>query len=548
MNSGEPQCLPDREIKSPEPCGTRVQGNRGHDWVTTNNLEDRLRRIRDSLVTGLIERDVAVRLALIAALAGEHLLLVGPPGTAKSLVARRVRYAFANTSYFERLLTRFSVPEELFGPLSIKGLEEDRYERLTKSYLPTASIAFLDEIFKANSAILNALLTLLNEREFDNGNRRERTPLTAVVGASNELPEGEELAALFDRFLLRLHVVPVSSEGFSGLLQLKGSAAPDLDEELRLTKGELTELQDRAEEVRVPDDVLALLGDLREWCIAETIPVSDRRWRKVVKLLQTSALTNGRDTVSIWDCWLLQHCLWSETEDREKIFDWYASRIGAVTDEPSRLIRLTHAWERRLKKDEEEKSQLRDEEGNLLYTGNNGKYTSSGKGQKYRDGEPLFAAPEGAMRKYGYQWRRVDGTNEGKGYTEKELDQMFHVDGVAELQFCNWSGKKAYLKDENSWIMTDLDAAIGPTRHKAAYVDHCLEEIQDHRQSVERHETGIKGQIESFERDIRSHLWVTEDFVGPASEGLFRSLDEARKLLDRLAAVEKGYESLPREE
>ena len=289
-----------------------------------NGLEDRLRQIRDSLTTGLVERDVAVRLALIAALSGEHLLLVGPPGTAKSLVARRLRHAFADTSYFERLLTRFSVPEELFGPLSIKGLEEDRYERLTKSYLPTASIAFLDEIFKANSAILNALLTLLNEREFDNGDRRVRAPLTAVVGASNELPDGEELNALLDRFLLRLQVVPVSQEKFSDLLALRGSADPNVPEELRLKEEELADLCERAERVDVPDDVLTLLKDLREWCIAETIPVSDRRWRKVVKLLQTSALTNEREEVSIWDCWLLQHCLWSETQDKEKVFGWYA--------------------------------------------------------------------------------------------------------------------------------------------------------------------------------------------------------------------------------
>lgn len=512
--------------------------------MTTNNLEDRLRRIRDSLTTGLVERDVAVRLALIAALSGEHLLLVGPPGTAKSLVARRLRYAFSNTSYFERLLTRFSVPEELFGPLSIKGLEEDRYERLTKSYLPTASIAFLDEIFKANSAILNALLTLLNEREFDNGDRRECTPLTAVVGASNELPEGEELDALFDRFLLRLHVVPVSARGFPELLQLKGSAEPDVEEGLRLTKDDLAKLQDRAEEVRVPDDVLALLGDLREWCIAESMPVSDRRWCKIIKLLQTSALTNGRDTVSIWDCWLLQHCVWSETRDREKIYGWYASRVGAATDEPSRLIRVTTALEGRLKKDEEDKSQLRDDEGNLLYMGNDGKHTSSRKGQKYRNGAPLFAAPEGATR----QSRRVNRTNEGKGYTEEELSRMVVVEGRSRQHFGDWAGKETYLKKENSWIMTDLGAAIGPTRHKAAHVEHRLRDIRDLRKSVEHYEAGIKGQIESFERDIRSHLWVTDDFVKPASEGLVRRLDEARKLLDRLAAVEKGYESLPQEE
>lgn len=267
-------------------------------------LTNRLRTILSTLAKDLVERDVAVRLALLVALAGEHLLLVGPPGTAKSLVARRLRLAFEGATYFERLLTRFSVPEELFGPLSIKGLEEDRYERLTESYLPTASIAFLDEIFKANSAILNALLTLLNEREFDNGSRREKTPLVAVVGASNELPEGDELDALFDRFLLRLHVAPVSAAAFPTLLHLKDGEIPILPKEIRLTTDFLDTVREGAEIVEMPDGVTALLGDLRDLCAAEKIPVSDRRWRKIVKLLRTSAFSNGRGSVSIWDCWL----------------------------------------------------------------------------------------------------------------------------------------------------------------------------------------------------------------------------------------------------
>ena len=513
------------------------------------DIKDRVCRIRDSLGTGLVERDLAVRLALLAALSGEHLLLVGPPGTAKSLVARRLRHAFENTSYFERLLTRFSVPEELFGPLSIKGLEEDRYERLTESYLPTASIAFLDEIFKANSAILNALLTLLNEREFDNGTRRDETPLVAVVAASNELPEGEELDALFDRFLLRLHVDPVSREAFRELLRLRGSDELSVPEGLRLTGEDLAEVQECAEDVEVTNDVLGLLHDLQGWCIAEEISVSDRRWRKVVKLLQTSALTNGRDTVSIWDCWLLQHCLWSDAEDRERIYGWYASRVGAATDEPSKIIRLINSLEGGLKKDKEDQSQLRDDEGNLLYVGGDGKHTPLKVGQKYRDGMPLFKAPQNAIREKGYgSQQRVNRDNSGKGYSEKKLNGMRMSIEQSWRNFANWSGKKAYLEDENNWITTELDPAIGATRHKTAHVEKRLKDVHGVRESVETHKTGIEKQIETFNHEIRNHLWVTQDFVKPASEGLSKRLAEAEELLDRLTKVKEGYESLPCEE
>ncbi|NOY27171.1 MAG: AAA domain-containing protein, partial [Oligoflexia bacterium] len=442
------------------------------------DLSTRLRTLRDALLIGLVERDVAIRLSLIAALSGEHLLLIGPPGTAKSLVAQRLRLAFAESTYLERLLTRFTVPEELFGPLSIKGLEEDRYERLMESYLPTASIAFLDEIFKANSAILNALLTLLNEREFDNGANRVQTPLVAVVGASNELPEDGELAALFDRFLLRLNVGPVTKGAFPALLGLRGESTPEIADDIKLTSQDLARVQATAEQVEVPDDVVALLCDLRDWCTAEEIPVSDRRWRKIVKLLQVSALTHGRTTVSVWDCWLLQHCLWDAPEGREKLCDWYAARVGAsAAMDPSRLTRIVVSWEGTLKKDKESRSQRRDEEGRLLYKDGSGEPTANPTGavQLYRDQLPLFLAPDIAHTcdRHNQYTKITDRSRNDKGYTRAELGVLWLKFGYRWGDLKSWSQRDTYLADPNNWHTKDTDfpPLMEPTRHKSFYIE-----------------------------------------------------------------------------
>jgi MoxR-like ATPase len=273
-----------------------------------------LRQLRNDLGVIFLERREVIDGALCAILAGEHVLLLGPPGTGKSAIVRAIAQAFTAT-YFERLLTKFTTPEELFGPFSLSALEQDRYARVTTGKLPEAQFAFTDEIWKANSAILNSLLTLVNERVFHNDGAPTRCPLISLFGASNELPEGKELEALFDRFLLRYDVhYLLRPTHFRAMV-----VAPDPELLMTYPLEVLTAAQGQVKAVKITDATVDSLLAIRDTCKAEGIEVSDRRWKRVLKLAQASAFLAGEKTTTPEDLLILADSLWREPKDRAKL-------------------------------------------------------------------------------------------------------------------------------------------------------------------------------------------------------------------------------------
>ncbi|HEX3033703.1 MAG TPA: AAA family ATPase [Thermodesulfobacteriota bacterium] len=278
---------------------------------------EKLRKIREELKGDFFERDEVIEGAICAILSGGHMLLIGPPGTAKSLLAHEVSRRLSGASYFQWLLTKFTTPEEIFGAVSLKGLENDEYRRVIDGKLPEAHIAFLDEIFKASSSILNTLLTIMNERVFYNGTEVVQVPLITLFGASNELPsEEDELEALYDRFLLR-YVVDYIKEDFRFLKMIQGDTAER--EKTLLTAEELYRCQSEAKKVQIPSQIVKLIARIRNELKKKGIILSDRRYKQSVLVLKSRAYLYGRGEVEEGDLTILENVLWRDPGERGEI-------------------------------------------------------------------------------------------------------------------------------------------------------------------------------------------------------------------------------------
>lgn len=309
----------------------------------------RLQMVSQKLESSFLGKSETVRLMLVAAVAGEHMLLIGPPGTAKSAVIRMFA-KLVDAKYFEYLLTRFTEPNEIFGPIDITAFRQGQYQRRMDGMLPHSDIVFLDEVFKANSAILNSLLSVLNERLYTVGATVVKVPLVSCFGASNEVPNDDDLMAVFDRFLIRYKSDNLDSYHFQELL-VRG-----LEHEVAKITGEYDKLQPflaaqdlrglhvfLAERMRqVPEAFLSQYKGLIFQIRAEGVSISDRRAVKMLKLFVASAFLDNRAAPDPSDFFLLKHT-WNNL-DQAEILDgiigpvletWYrehpeARRVGAT--------------------------------------------------------------------------------------------------------------------------------------------------------------------------------------------------------------------------
>jgi MoxR-like ATPase len=270
----------------------------------------------------------------LATITGLNILFLGPPGTAKSNLVTAYQSLFFGTKKFEKLLTKFTTPEEIFGPFSLKALENDEYYRQLDGYLADCHFAFIDETFKSSSALLNSLLTVMNERKFTNGKTILDVPLLTLVGASNEIPEESDgLTALFDRFHLKYMVKPIQERSN----RIKMLMSNTVINEPILTLDELYAIKQEVKQVVITEEVADMYANVIGELSKEGLAATDRTYKMSMQVLKAEAYLNGRSVVNENDFDILQHVLWTDPDQRKKV---YTLILNLVNPEKNQILKL----------------------------------------------------------------------------------------------------------------------------------------------------------------------------------------------------------------
>jgi len=330
-------------------------------------VKERVKKLLSLLNENLFDREEAISFSFLSSIAGQSIFMLGPPGVAKSLIARRLKYVFQEGKAFEYLMSRFSTPDEVFGPVSIKQLkDDDKYTRLVDNYLPGASVVFLDEIWKAGPAIQNSLLTVINEKIFRNGEQEIKVKMKALLSASNELPaKGEGLEALWDRFILRLYVGGIRDRAsFDKMVtNIEDQYIDNIPKDLKINDEEYSKWNEKIKKVKVHTNILNLIDMIRKTLvirnekleIEDRIIVSDRRWKKILHILRTSAFLNNRNCVELIDCFIIPYCIWNKRDQidemKKMVRDFIGNQGYTPEIDPSHIRRELKKLKEEIKKE-----------------------------------------------------------------------------------------------------------------------------------------------------------------------------------------------------